>query len=315
MAKKLLIFLSVFFLIQSGIRAQGIAATLDYCNFKANDSLGMLEYYLSFPANSLEHKKTDEGKSQSEIKVMVGMVSGTDTIYFDSYIMNSSPNSETTIGFEEYLVQNRIILPNGEYSFFLSAEDLISQQESKLNIEFPVKLGYDNALLQVSDIQNLKSYRSVDQIADNVKNGVEMISRNSNFFSKPNDKFIFYTEVYNADKVMEKGTTYLLEARVADVKTGEFFDNTGIFKKMTAESVSPVLAEVDLSKIPSGEYNLVIDVKDRNNQSLYSKKKCVQRVHPDMNDIAEAENDAEYDSTANDPFNLREHIDMKELFL
>jgi GWxTD domain-containing protein len=82
---------------------------------------------------------------------------------------------------------------------------------------------------------------------------------------------------------------------------------------MTAESVSPVLAEVDLSKIPSGEYNLVIDVKDRNNQSLYSKKKFFQRFHPDMNYIAESENDAEYDSTANDPCNLREHIDMKNL--
>ncbi|MEQ8520251.1 MAG: GWxTD domain-containing protein [Cytophagales bacterium] len=313
MIKKLLLILSISFFISNETYSQGIAATLDYCNFKANDSLGLFEYYLSFPANTLAHRKSSAGKLVSEVKVIAGMVKQNDTVYIDSYRLTNSPNSEKSLKTEEYLTQHRIILPVGEYSFFLYASDLASDEPSNLSVNFPVKIGFDNALLQMSDIQNLKSYKSSKKQAPNVKNGVEMISRNSNFFAKADDRYIFYLEVYNSDQVIGKDATYLLEARITNARTGEKIDKTGIFKKLKADGVNPVLAEIDLSPVPSGDYNLVLEIKDRTNKSLYSKEKYFQRFHPDLIVEKEDEKAIELDSNKYDPCQIAESINMKNL--
>lgn len=313
MIKKLFLILSISTIGFNQLYSQGIAATLDYCNFKANDTLGLFEYYLSFPANTLKHRKDAKGKLVSEVKVIVGMVKQGDTVFIDSYRLTNSPNSESSLKTEEYLTQNKIILPLGEYSFFLNASDLASEEPSNLSVDFPVKVGFDNSLLQMSDIQNLKSYKTVKKQAVNVKNGIEMISRNSNFFAKPEDRYIFYLEVYNSDQVIGENATYLLEARIINAKTGNKIDKTGIFKKLKAGRVNPILAEIDLSPVPSGDYNLVFEIKDRNNKSLYSKEKFFQRFHPELKIENKPGETFELDSNDYDPCQIAESINMKNL--
>jgi GWxTD domain-containing protein len=141
-----------------------------------------------------------------------------------------------------------------------------------------------------------------------------MVSRNSNFFSQENDKFIFYSEIYNADEVFGEDMVFLIEARISDTKTGKVYHNTGIFKKMKAAAVNPILAEVDLSKLPSGSYNLNIEIKDKTNKSLFTKQKFFQRYHPlleDPNLVVEKEESFE-DQTFDDCL-IKESIDMRNL--
>lgn len=313
MIKKLLLILSISILGLNDLYSQGIAATLDYCNFRANDTLGLFEYYLSFPANTLKHRKNSEGKLVSEVKVIAGMIRQSDTVFIDSYRLTNSPNSEEGLEKEEYLTQHRIILPLGEYSFFLYASDLASDEPSNLSVDFPVKIGFESSMIQMSDIQNLKSYKTVKKQAPNVKNNIEMISRNSNFFAKADDRYIFYLEVYNSDKILGNEATYLLEARIADARTGKRIDKTGIFKKLSASSVNPILAEIDLSEVPSGDYNLVLEIKDRSNKSLYSKQKYFQRFHPDLIVENEVDEAVKIDSNDYDPCNIAESINMQNL--
>ncbi len=313
MKKYFLVLLSLAFVDFKPVFSQDIAATLDFCNFKANDSLALFEYYLSFPANSLKHKKTTEGKLQCEINVNVGMVKNGDTVFYDNYVINSTPSSEMTLDKEEYLSQHQIIIPNGEYIFFMNAKDMLNENERKINVDRPVKVGYGNSFIQISDLQNLKSYKPTNHQGQNSKNGIEMVSRNSNFFSAAQDKFIFYVEVYNAANVMNQGETYLLEGRIVDTKSGKIIEEAGFFKKLKAENVNPVLAEVDLSKVPSGDYNIILEIKDRENRSLFSREKYFERYHPAMNPVMEETTEISLDSSEYDPCMIAESINMKNL--
>lgn len=46
----------------------------------------------------------------------------------------------------------------------------------------------------------------------------------------------------------------------------------GAFRKMPTAPVSPLLAKMDISKLGSGNYNLVIELKDAENKTHLQKK-------------------------------------------
>ena len=96
-----------------------LSATFDYCNFKANDSSGIFEYYISFEGPSMNYVYSIDGFYQSNIRVEVKVLDGEDIILFDKFDVTSPPIYDSSEFSKGFLVQNRIMLPNGNYKFSL----------------------------------------------------------------------------------------------------------------------------------------------------------------------------------------------------
>jgi len=52
-------------------------------------------------------------------------------------------------------------------------------------------------------------------------------------------------------------------------------------KKQKPSKVVAILGEFDIEKLPSGNYNLVVDIRDKNNQSILLRKSFFQRNNPE----------------------------------
>lgn len=276
-------YLAFLLLISFSGFGKQLSATFDYCNFKANDTSGIFEYYISFEGTSMNYVYVADGYYQSNIKVEVKVLDGDDIILYDKFDIASPPIYDSSEFSKEFLVQNRIMLPNGDYKFSLEAEDIRKDaDDDPLSLLIPITVGYESKTLQISDVQTLKTYeKSTDNGAD-YKSGFKLISRNSNFFGEVGDSYKFYGEIYNSNEVLGQNEPYLVAFTVKNAQDLSVIEGAGSFAKYDAKDVNPFLGEIDLSKVPSGYYYFEAEVKNKENKSLASKRKFFRRVNPDL---------------------------------
>ncbi len=291
--------------------AKQLSATFDYCNFKSNDSLGIFEYYLSFEGNSLNYVPSSAGGMQGKVRVYIFVMDKTDTIFFDKFDVSSPLLKDSSDLQKEFLVQNRLQLPNGNLRFSLEARDLNAQEGDKpLSLLIGIKVGFSGPTVQISDIQTLKEYSKSNEVAGVNKSGFSLISRNSIEFTQEKDIYKFYSEIYNTNSVMGDEQPFLVWFNIKNAKDMQPLPNAGSFAKYDAKTVNPVLGEIDLSQVPTGEYYFVVDVRNRENESLASKKKYFSRYHPSMAAPAEEE----FDPTVEDEdCEIAELVDRRNL--
>lgn len=97
----------------------------------------------------------------------------------------------------------------------------------------------------------------------------------------------FYNEVYNTDTVLKDDfmVTYLVEEidgqnRGKTVLIGH--------KRRFPQAISPVLIQTDISSLPSGNYRLRLEVRDRNKELLSQKTTLFQRSNPFLEEVPES---------------------------
>jgi GWxTD domain-containing protein len=90
--------------------------------------------------------------------------------------------------------------------------------------------------------------------------------------------------LYNADTILgnRKNFLYLYYLETADKM--QKLNAFGSFKKQVSSAVNPLLAKLDITKLTSGNYNLVVEAKDENNIIHLQKKYFFQRLNTQKTD-------------------------------
>lgn len=93
----------------------------------------------------------------------------------------------------------------------------------------------------------------------------------------------FYCELYNLTSLLPE------DSRIAVMTHIEYFEINGSYvngcsslQRRTTKNVIPVLASVDLTNLPSGNYYAVIQVKDEYGKEIFSTKRFFQRSNPNI---------------------------------
>ena len=92
------------------------------------------------------------------------------------------------------------------------------------------------------------------------------------YYPEQFDKLAFYIEVYNMMKNVGEETDFLLRYSVVKKNTLKIIENVSKFQKQKAQKVNLLLAELDISKITSGNYELFIEVRNAKNELLAEKR-------------------------------------------
>ena len=100
----------------------------------------------------------------------------------------------------------------------------------------------------------------------------------------------YYYEIYNIDK--EVGSeAILVTAFVEQLETARRLEAGQTLARRRADAVIPVVGSIDIADLPSGNYNLVCEVRNRDNQTMMYKKVTFYRSNPgvkakEMSDFA-----------------------------
>jgi GWxTD domain-containing protein len=236
-----------------------------------------IETYLTMLGSSFKFKQV-KGGYQSTAHISFIVLKGDSIVKAAKYNLNGpllTPSD--TASHPSFIDNQRYALPNGDYKFELTIRDPNQPNKKPFVTKGDVTLNFHRKNLQSSSVQILEKFsKSVGSSAIS-KSGMDLIPYNINYFDDSQKNLAFYFETYNADTVFGTGKPFIYSYYIERNENLEKQMGLSGFKKQTATVVNPLLAQFDISKLSSGNYNVVIDVKDENNVLQFQKKWFFQR--------------------------------------
>lgn len=277
--KKIVAIASILICVSQSIYSQNIKAYLAYSRFYSEQTGPYLETYLTVLGNTLKYTNQASGKSIAEVNITLVFKQGEEIKYIDKYTLQSPEFDATKNGAANLIDQQRIPLPNGNYDFEITIADKNSPEKEFKSSE-PVEIYFPEVDVAVSDIQLIEAYQATETPNILSKSGYDLIPYSNNYYPEEAESIKFYAEIYNTSKAFNQGNTYVVNMLVENADNGQLAGNLRRFSKQKADKVNVVLSEFPLENLRSGNYNLVIEVRDQANHLVADKRTFFQRSAP-----------------------------------
>ncbi len=254
-----------------------IDANVTYCTFKGIEQGNYIEVYFHIKGKSIAFPKLDDGNHQAVVEVNLKFTQGEEVVHQLEHTV-TSPVIRTASPYGIVLVDLvRLNLDNGDYTLEVTMTDQ-SDDSNTTVLKSSVSMDYNEQDIHISDVQLLGDYTASEEESPYVKHGYLLKPFTFKVYPSFAKRLIFFTEIYNTDA--ELSGRYLTRYYLR--KAGEKDALTGFlgFKKQIPAPVNILMGEFNISDLPEGKYELVIEVRNAQNEPLKSKALTVRRSYP-----------------------------------
>ncbi|HNW91015.1 MAG TPA: GWxTD domain-containing protein [Bacteroidales bacterium] len=273
--KKILLLTGVVLMtfVSFSAQAKRLQAYMSYSTFLSPSDGPYIETYMIVVGNSLKYVNNENSKYQGTIEITLIFRQDSVIKDFKKYNLLSPEVEDTNAINFNFIDQQRFLLPNGTYE----VEIIIADKNDKaipfksyetIVVDFPADK------ITISGIELVESYKKTDSVNILTKNGLEMLPYIIYYYPEKIGKLTFYAEIYNTDKFFGGDEKFLLSSYIEVNENNNLYGEFKKIKKETARNVVVVLSEFDLSLLPTGNYNLVIEVRDKQNM-----QKAIQKLY------------------------------------
>lgn len=242
------------------------------------------ETYLEVYASTVKYKKSTDNSANCSVEV-IQILKQKDSIvhFYKEVLTNGELGIDSVV--ENLLQVKRFPITNGEiYTLEVSIKDLVANTEPQM-VEREVIAHFSEMSCEVSDIVFLSSFTETEEPNVLSKSGYDLLPLLTDFYMPEYDKIAYYFEYYNTDK--EFGDSkFLAKHYIRNKKSGQIAGNFLKQKVYKAASIIPVLHYFDISSLPTGEYELVAEVRDKENNLVIEKALTFSRLNLSV-DISE----------------------------
>jgi len=312
MKNKHLIFIALLFVSIGGYaQPRGLGAFLSHASFNIPGESPYLETYLEVMGNTLVYKQNASGKYQGSIQVTMLIKQDSVIKDFRKYELFSPEVTDTSVIGINFIDQQRFSLPNGDYSLDLSIAD-VNVDKKPVVVSYPLIIDFPADNYSISGIQLVNSFKKTE--APNVlsKSGYDFVPFVDNFYPSEKGKLTFYTEIYNPLHKEGSEDKYLISAYIESFETRKMLEEYVRIKRENSKQVTVLLSEFDITKLPSGNYNLVVNLRDKENKILTQGITFFQRSNPGVGspalDLASVNPTNSFADRINSIDTLREYI-------
>ncbi len=268
----LLFFISTLFF--SSNHLQALDANITYATFKGIDQENYIEVYLHVLGRTVEFKREKENKFQAAVEVLITFEQEDGIKAYDKFVVKSPMLTSLRIANLGLVDLRRLHLSNGSYTLKVDLKDL-NDLKNVNSYETKVVIDYGEDKVHMSDIQLLNKYSKSIEEDKYTKHGYQLNPFTYTVYPSAVSRITFFAEIYNTKII---GTPHLVRYylyKEGDEKT----PITGClgFKKQQPNDVNVVLAQLDISLIPTGDYLLVLEVRDADNELIQSKSTKIKR--------------------------------------
>lgn len=265
--------LSILTILFSFTVSQAQNASLSYATFKAVNK-PYIEIYLHLDGSTVQFKELTDSTKQASIEVLYVFKEEEEIVQFDKFNLFSPITADKRLDFIDL---KRYSLANGDYKLLVSIKDL-NDPENYKEYATAIKIDFTEEHVLQSDIQLLATYDKAIPDDPFTKNGVHMEPLPYNFYGKNASSLSFYMEVYDADKYV--GEDFMISYSIEQLNNGKGSTVMIGHKRKKAAPVVPLLQQMDITTLESGNYQLVVESRDRNKQLLDRKTIFFQRLNP-----------------------------------
>lgn len=283
---------ALFLLLVLSVHSQDkqLRAYLSYATFNVPGELPIVETYLAVEASSLVFVPVANEGYQASVGVTLIFMEGDSVRNYAKYELKSpvvSNVEKTQFGIVD---QQRFPLPNGNYKLNIELTDLNNNAVPPFISTEEIQINYASDRVQLSAIELVESFSRSTSERMVSKNGYDLIPLVFPYFRAADTVLNFYAEVYHADKTFGPQGKFLITYYLESFENQSLMQEFIFRKRADAREVNVLLHSIDIGKLPSGNYNLVVEVRDHENKLVDQNKIFFQRSNPsvqyNLNDIA-----------------------------
>lgn len=273
-------FLIVVILLgfQLDSEAQNVKADFDCASFYAPDKGPYVETYIAFHRNSLSHILNKDSIMQASVEITMLFTNADAIKEYRKYKVVSPILPELEENSNYFIDLQRIAIPEGIYNFQLIITDNYGAdtvKEYKTNKLISVNI--PDKQLALSDIELLKSYVPSDIINIYVKDGYECTPYISDNYTQEVDYLRFYAELYNGAKQIGPLEDFIVACHIEEINTSKPIKEFSSTQVQQAVNKNVIFKEISIKNLPTGNYYLVLEIRDKLNKPLVSSMKYFQK--------------------------------------
>lgn len=242
-------------------------------------NVSYIETYMLIPGSNLSIAQNKEGKWQKKAEIVATVSNDKGVIiHADKYILNgiAKPDSATAATFD-LLDQKRVALPEGEFDCEWQIKDL-NNSNSNAYISYKKHFGIKkNQQIAFSDIELLNEFEPTQIENEHVKNGFLLKPNILHYYNAKQNSLPFYVELYHSDQLIGNNEPFILQYFVAVSGQNQTFANIARTTRHTAKEVVMLIGELSIEQLYSGNYDLVIQARNRKNEIIASQRIGFQR--------------------------------------
>jgi GWxTD domain-containing protein len=289
-----------------------VNAYLNYAVFYEPKQGPYIEVYLNVTGHSVIFKKVNQ-KFQGKVHVEIAFLRNNKVVKEDTY-NPTSPEILDTANKPNFINVQRYGLSAGEYTLKIKIKDannpdtaVIIKASQTVLINQPTA---DSAA--VSNIELLESFGKSAAPSIFTKSGYDVTPYVWRYYPENVNKLSFYAEGYNAKKKLGADSRFVFVYFIEGAETKEKLKDFHTFLKQKSEDVNPLLSQFDISQLPSGEYNLVVEMRNGTNDLLAERKLPFSRhavlVKIKLDDISSVDTTGTFISKITNLDTLRDYI-------
>lgn len=238
-----------------------------------------VETYLNFNAWTLNFEKVKNGMYRATVEVTLVVRKDSVVSYIKKYDLKSPAISNDTANYFTFMDLQRFGLENGIYDLELTMRDKNSKEEPTVYKDKMVVF-YQKNKPSMSNIQLMSSATPTTDENMLSRNGYDMVPYVSDFMPAEIKALNAYIEVYNLGKELgDKG--YIMRASLEQLETGRRINGFDVnMHRKDTKVTDPVYMIMDISRLPSGNYNLVVEALNLANETLMKRVLTFYRSNP-----------------------------------
>jgi len=275
--KRNILFTTIALFFAVAISANPIRAYLSYSTFNTPQNQPYIETYLAVNGSSVRQVLVSDSLYQGTIEVQLIFRLNDSIVNFDKFELAGPKLKDSLAGNFNYINVERYALPNGMYEMELSIKDKNSLESALVNYAM-FTMDYQADSMSFSDIELLQKFTKDSTDSKLVKNGYELIPFVFSYYSEDVSVISFYAELYNSNKAFGNNQ-FLLSYYIRPFEIDNKLDAYFSMKKANPSDVNIMLNSIDISKLPSGNYLLVLEARNRNNELMATKEMFFQRYN------------------------------------
>jgi len=308
MKKLFLLLLISLFAFTTYAAPKKLKVYISYCTFYSPQDGPYVETYLAYNGNSVNYQLNDNGLLQAKLEVLIVFKQNDSIKAFRKYNL-SSPEMKDSLSFNMlFHDQQRISVPNGSYVMEISIRDAYGSEPAML-LDEPLTIDYNSKDIQVSGIELIFAAEKSISPKPFTKAGYDLVPLPLNVYPSSVVKLTYYSELYNMSSVLGDSAKYLFRSYVEEMQTGRKIPGLLVQKRMDAKSVEAIIQEFDITNLPTGDYFVVIEIKDRDNNIKGLNKVYFERWNDREQDLAMVSDEFIATSFVN---NIRNQDTLKE---
>lgn len=282
--KRIVIFFMLVLMLGS-LSAQKLSALLSYRPYCTAELNPYIEFTFLIKGNSVHYAKNDQNKFSSDVKITVDILKQENDSLVQrlNYILGSVEIDDTTnlVKDDIFDVKN-VEVPAGKYFLHFSLKDMNSPDSNVVYIDM-IELNFSDQYVSTSAIslyKNLKNIETPDPFFDRYGFRTEPLYNN---FVNENTKVIYYAmEIYNATKIVGTDKIMYVRSYVEPEKSRWIYPETIHVKNVSTGTAKVYINQLGVDKLPTGSYNLVVEVYGADSTILTITKKAFFKHNPSL---------------------------------